>query len=42
MTSVDRLPRFAGRMAVLSVIMSAVCIGGGILCCFLPRLVEWR
>jgi hypothetical protein len=42
MNAVDRVPRFAGRMAVLAAITSAVCIGGGILCCFLPRLVEWR
>jgi hypothetical protein len=42
MTRVDRLPRYVGRMAVLSAIMCAVCVGGGLLCCFLPRIVEWR
>lgn len=42
MTSAARLPRFAGRMAVLAAAMCAVCVGGGLLCCFLPRIVEWR
>lgn len=31
-----------GTAAVLAVAMSALCVGGGLLCCFLPRIVEWR
>jgi hypothetical protein len=37
-----RLTRFTGHMAVLAVVTCAVCVGGGLLCCFLPRIVEWR
>lgn len=34
--------RLAGRAAVLAVVTCALCVGGGLLCCFLPRIVEWR
>lgn len=37
-----RLTRYAGRMAVLAAVTCAVCVGGGLLACFLPRIVEWR
>ena len=37
-----RLPRYAGRMATLIFIATILCAGGGLLCCFLPRIVEWR
>lgn len=42
MMGTDRASRFAGRMAVLAVVGSLVCLGGALLCCFLPRIVEWR
>ena len=44
MTTSDRLPRFRGVSALVGAMaaMVAVCSGVGLLCCFLPRIVEWR
>lgn len=44
MTAPDRLPRFQGIGALVGAAgaMIVLCVGVSLLCCFLPRIVEWR